>query len=72
MTRQEANFQILNMLGTIIGKYPDIRFGQALVNLDIIQLARLSNGDMVAKDPFYEESEVTCQRCHSVYGNKQK
>lgn len=71
MTRQEANFQILNMLGTIIGKYPDIRFGQALVDLDIIQPTRLNNGDLVIKDPFYEESEVTCQRCHGVY-DKQK
>ena len=71
MTRQEANFQILNMLGVIIGKYPDIRFGQALVDLDIIQLTQSSNGDMVVKDPFYEESEVACQRCHDVY-DKQK
>lgn len=71
MTRQEANFQILNMLRTIIGKYPNIRFGQALVALDIIQLTRSSNGDTVVRDPFYEESEVICQRCHGVY-DKQK
>ena len=49
--RQEANREILAILSEFIEKYPDIRFGQALATIGIIQYDK---GE--AKDPFGEES----------------
>ena len=56
--RQKANVEILQMLGEAVMKYPDLRFGQILVNLDIIQYRRdPASFDIIGiKDPFNEES----------------
>lgn len=50
--RQEANREILAILSEFVEKYPDIRFGQALANIGVIQYN--DNGE--TKDPFGEES----------------
>lgn len=47
------NKAIINKLSEIIEKHPHLRFGQILVNLDIVH----SEGDGYAIDPFYEEPE---------------
>lgn len=62
--RQEANVEILQMLGEAVMKYPDLRFGQILVNLGIIQYQRdPASFDIIGiKDPFNEESVVTLNR----------
>lgn len=61
--RQEANVEILQMLGEAVMKYPDLRFGQILVNLGIIEYERNTYDEtLVAKDPFNEESVVTLNR----------
>ena len=64
MTRQEYNRKILNKLFELVEKYPDLRFGQLLVNCDIIQYEKnvLTDGDredILTIDPFNEESEIT-------------
>ena len=35
--RQASNMLILNKLSEYIEKYPDLRFGQILINLEILQ-----------------------------------
>lgn len=54
MTRQQANFDILAILHNHFSNYPDIRFGQALFNLGLIERATNS---FLMKDPFYKESK---------------
>jgi len=36
MTRQQANFFILNKIAKAIDEYPDLRFHQLLINMDIL------------------------------------
>lgn len=61
--RQEANVEILQMLGEAVMKYPDLRFGQILVNLGIIEYERNTYDEsLITKDPFNEESVVTLNR----------
>lgn len=62
--RQEANLEILNKIGMAVMKYPDLRFGQILVNLGIIEYQRdpASFDKIGVKDPFNEESVITLQR----------
>lgn len=56
--RQKANFELIRKLSELAIAYPDQRFGQILVNLDIIQYQRdPASFDVIGvKDPFYEES----------------
>lgn len=64
--RQTANLDILNEIGEAVMKYPDLRFGQILVNLGIIEYETdMYVGVCVAKDPFNEESVVTLERMKS-------
>lgn len=62
--RQEANLEILNKIEVAVMNFPDLRFGQILVNLGIIQYQRDSvNFNIIGiKDPFNEESVVTLNR----------
>lgn len=65
--RQEANLEILNKIGMVVRKYPDLRFGQILVNLGIIEY-ELNTYDetLITKDPFNEESVVTLNRMKNI------
>ena len=61
MERQKYNKLILETLSKLVDKYPDLRFGQILVNTDIIELIpdSLRGNALIALDPFNEESETT-------------
>lgn len=61
MNRLLYNRAIVNKLSELIERYPNLRFGQLLVNCDIIELVSDGNA-MIALDPFDEESEVTWKR----------
>ena len=61
MSRKQANRAILLELYNLIEKYPDLRFGQILIDCDIIGYDITDNGVEVI-DPFYEESELTLNR----------
>lgn len=52
MNRLLYNRAIVNKLSELIEKYPHWRFGQLLINCDIITI--LNNGKL--EDPFYKES----------------
>jgi len=64
MTRKEANDAILINLKYYLEAYPDMRFGQALVNLNIVKSDNSSHNALlgVCLDPFYDESEDTLKR----------
>ena len=61
MERQKYNKLILEILSKLIEKYPDLRFGQILVNADIITYKN-DYDEMVVEDPFNEESKITWKR----------
>ena len=67
MERQKYNELILETLSKLVKKHPDLRFGQILVDCDIIKYVPsvLCDGqreDLLVIDPFYEESEITWER----------
>ena len=64
MERQKYNKLILERLSKLVDKYPDLRFGQILVDCDIIELVpeRIHGNTLIALDPFNEESEITWKR----------
>jgi hypothetical protein len=67
MERQKYNKLILETLSKLVEKYPDLRFGQILVDCDIIRYEKevLCDGqreNLLTMDPFNEESEITWER----------
>lgn len=63
--RQDSNRKIIELLSEKIEEYPEIRFGQLLVALGIIEYDEcdvFNGGAMVVKDQFSEESITTLQR----------
>ena len=70
MSRLLYNKAIINKLSELIDKYPEQRFGQLLVNSDIIQYESDISVDEQREviDPFYEESELTWKRmCNNKF-----
>ena len=63
--RQKANLQILNKLHDYLLSYPDIRFGQALANLNIIEYDRTKLTPEVI-DPFFEESADILEKVNNT------
>lgn len=64
------NNTIINKLSELVKKYPEQRFGQLLVNSDIIQYEPdiSVDGQLEVIDPFYEESELTWKRmCNNKF-----
>lgn len=61
MERQKYNRLILETLSKLIEKHPDLRFGQILANAEVITYKN-DYDEMIVKDPFYEESELTWKR----------
>lgn len=64
------NNTIINKLSELVQKFPEQRFGQLLVNSDIIQYEpNISvDGQREVIDPFYEESELTWKRmCNNKF-----
>lgn len=58
MSRQTNNLEILEILKKVVEANPDLRFGQILVNTEVIQLTNMH----VALDPHSEESQITLNR----------
>ena len=70
MSRLLYNKAIINKLSELIDKFPEQRFGQLLVNSDIIQYEPDISVDEQREviDPFYEESELTWKRmCNNKF-----
>ena len=64
------NKAIIDKLSELIDKFPEQRFGQLLVNSDIIQYEPDISVDeqLEVIDPFYEESELTWKRmCNNQF-----
>ena len=63
--RKKANTIILGLLAEAVTKYPDLRFGQLLTAMAVLDKDEHDTPDGVfrtIKDPFYEESTVTLER----------
>ena len=59
--RKLFNTAIVRKLQELVEEYPDLRFGQILVNAGIIELQMMGDR-LIAIDPFNEESEITWER----------
>lgn len=64
MSRLLYNRAIINKLSELIEKYPDWRFGQFLINCDILTMSEnpisftnTGEPNYLIDDPFYEEPE---------------
>jgi hypothetical protein len=64
-SRQKANQLIIGLLAEAVAKYPDLRFGQILTSMAVLNKEEHDTPDgvfRIIKDPFYEESAVTLER----------
>lgn len=61
MERQKYNKLILDRLFKLVEKYPELRFGQFLVNANIITYKH-DYDEIVPIDPLYEESSTMWNR----------
>lgn len=62
--RQKANFELVNKLSELVIAYPDLRFGQILVNFGFIKqiIDHYDDNIILTEDPFNEESVDTLNR----------
>lgn len=62
--RQTANFELVNKLSELVIAYPDLRFGQILVNFGFIKqiIDHYDDNIVLTEDPFNEESVDTLKR----------
>ena len=68
MSRLLYNKAIIDKLSELVDKFPEQRFGQLLVNSDIIHYESDGQEDVLIIDPFYEESELTWERmCNNKF-----
>lgn len=72
MTRKKYNIAILTIISRVIKEYPDMRFGQILANLNIIQYKQNTCDDsLTTLDPFNVESDKMLENIKkSVLFNK--
>ena len=59
--RKLFNTAIVRKLQELVEEYPDLRFGQILVNAGIIELQMMGDR-LMAIDPFNEEPEIVWER----------
>lgn len=57
--RQEANLHLLEIIQDYLEKYPSLRFGQVLVNLNILEP---TDNTAFVKDPYYDEPMAMLDR----------
>jgi len=70
LNRKLYNTAIVEKLKELVEKYPDLRFGQILINTDILKISENFIGESndgkqrnyIVDDPFYEESKDTWER----------
>ena len=76
--RQQANRDIISHLSILVESHPELRFGQILAMLDIIQYKTVNKigglGSHVIEpvDPFYEESVDMLTRVRNKIQNLDK
>lgn len=70
--RKESNQELLSILQEIVNKHPELRFGQIISNLRVVDWGRKESGGVEMYDPFYEESVDTLKRVKEVYYGKDK
>lgn len=64
MTRLEINRELLNILESLIEKYPDMRFSQILLNFAFVKPERPAKPELRIswQDEFYKESSEIIER----------
>ena len=63
MERQKYNKLILERLSKLVDKYPNLRFGQILINTDVLKVVSDESGfPILIEDPYSEEPNITWDR----------
>jgi hypothetical protein len=70
--RKESNQELLSILQEIVNKHPELRFGQIISNLRVVDWERKQGGGVEMYDPFFEESVDTLKRVKEQYYGKDK
>lgn len=66
-SRQKYNLKLLKEIEKQVNNNPELRFGQILVNLGIIDYEYDYLNDVrIVKDPFHEESQTTWVRVAGI------
>ncbi len=60
--RQEYNLKILDILAEQVERYPNLRFGQILINTNVLKHYCMDPSGFQVFDPFNEESVDTYER----------
>lgn len=60
--RQEYNLKIVDILAEQVERYPNLRFGQILINTNVLKHYAMDPNGFQVFDPFYEESADTYER----------
>lgn len=60
--RQEYNIKILDILAEQVERYPNLRFGQILINTNVLKHYCMDPSGFQVFDPFNEESVDTYER----------
>lgn len=60
--RQEYNIKILDILAEQVERYPNLRFGQILINTNVLKHYCMDPSGFHVFDPFNEESFETYER----------
>lgn len=65
MNRQDYNRLILDKLHLVVEEKPDLRFGQILWNLGILEWKEETSckAEPIVRDIFYDESKNIYERC---------
>ena len=61
MDQRVTNKEILDLLGKLVEKFPEQRFGQILFNY-VLNYSQTDSGQIHIDDPFYELGERTLKR----------
>ena len=61
MDQRITNYEIHNLIGKKIEKFPEQRFGQILFNY-VLNYSQTDSGQIHIDDPFYELGERTLKR----------
>lgn len=57
--------EIIRLLANYVNMYPDMRLGQALQALEIVQQEEVE-GQIYLEDNYYEESVITLERVKKI------
>lgn len=60
--RQKHNYLLLDTLKVVVSQYPDMRFGQILEAIHMVNTIKLPDGTLAWENEFYTEPDMLLKR----------